>query len=289
MGMRQLTISKQITNRESESLDKYLTEIGKVGLISAEEEVNLARRIREGDVAALDKLTKANLRFVVSVAKQYQNRGVSLNDLINEGNVGLIKAGLRFDETRGFKFISYAVWWIRQSIIQAIAEHARVIRLPLNRVGSIGKILKAQAKLEQDLERDPTSEELAECIGTTAEFITENIHVSQRAISMDAPLHVDDQTSLLELIPDAEAASPDKLLMESALKKEIERVLATLSAREMQVIVLYFGLNDQDPLSLEEIGEKFSITRERVRQIKERATHQLRKSVISKRLRSFLG
>lgn len=287
--MKQLKISKQITNRESESLDKYLTEIGKVDLISMEEEVSLAKRIREGDSVALEKLTKANLRFVVSVAKQYQNRGLALSDLINEGNVGLIKAGLRFDETRGFKFISYAVWWIRQSIIQAIAEQSRVVRLPLNRVGSLNKIAKAHAELEQNLQRDPTHQELADSIGITAELIAENLSVSQRTVSADAPIHSDDNTSLLEMLPDTSASSPDTLLMDAALKQEIQRVLQTLSTREMEIMILYFGLNDQPPHTLEEIGIKFSLTRERVRQIKEKATRELRKSMRSKNLRSYLG
>lgn len=287
--MKQLKISKQITNRESESLDKYFTEIGKVDLLSTEEEVDLARRIREGDSGALDKLTKANLRFVVSVAKQYQNRGLPLSDLINEGNVGLIKAGLRFDETRGFKFISYAVWWIRQSIIQAIAEQSRMVRLPLNRVGSLGKMARAYSELEQNLQRDPTPDELAECMGTTAEFITENLSVSQRTISADAPLRADEQTSLMDTIPDSDADAPDAFLMTAALKQEIQRVLSTLSSREMEVIVLYFGLNDQRALTLEEIGMRFSITRERVRQIKEHATRELRRSIKTHGLKTFLG
>ena len=287
--MKQLTISKQITNRESQSLDKYLTEIGKVSLLSTEEEVNLAKRIREGDAAALDKLTKGNLRFVVSVAKQYQNRGLPLNDLINEGNVGLVKAGRRFDETRGFKFISYAVWWIRQSIIQALAEQSRVIRLPMNRVGSLSKMSRASAALEQNLEREPTPEELAECLGTTPENISDNLKVSQRTISADAPARIDEQTSLMDTYADVNSTSPDELLMESALKQDIQSVLMTLSAREMEIIVLSFGLNDREPHTLEEIGAIFSITRERVRQIKERATRELRKAGRSNRLKGYLG
>jgi RNA polymerase primary sigma factor len=287
--MKQLKISKQITNRESESLDKYLQEIGKVNLITSEEEVDLAKRIREGDASALDKLTKANLRFVVSVAKQYQNRGLPLNDLINEGNMGLIKAGLRFDEKRGFKFISYAVWWIRQSIILALAEQSRVVRLPLNRVGAISKMSRAFAELEQNLQRDPTEQELADNLDTTVENITDSLSFSQKAISADAPVHFDDHTTLMETLPDANSGSPDSSLMEAALKTEIQRVLATLSHREMEIIVLYYGLNDQDPLTLEEIGVKFSITRERVRQIKEHATRELKKSVRSKGLKSYLG
>jgi RNA polymerase primary sigma factor len=287
--MKQLKISKQITNRESESLDKYLVEIGKVDLISSEEEVNLARRIRDGDAMALERLTKANLRFVVSVAKQYQNRGLPLNDLINEGNLGLMKAGLRFDETRGFKFISYAVWWIRQAIIQALAEQSRVIRLPLNRVGSLSKIARAFAELEQTLERDPTPDELAESLNATPEFIADNLSVSQKAVSADAPVRYDENTSLMETLADVNSAAPDELLMSSALKQDIQRVLQTLHTREMEIITLYYGLNDQEPLTLEEIGEKFSITRERVRQIKEKATRELRRSFRSNGLRSYLG
>jgi RNA polymerase primary sigma factor len=287
--MKQLKIHKQITNRESDSLDKYLLEIGKVSLITMEEEINLAKRIREGDTAALEKLTKANLRFVVSVAKQYQNRGLPLSDLINEGNVGLIKAGIRFDETRGFKFISYAVWWIRQCIIQALAEQSRVVRLPLNRVGSISKISRAQSELEQKMEREPTPEELAANLGETSEYIRENMSVSQRTISADAPVHFDDHTTLMETLVDSNSAAPDSQLMDGALKVEIQRVLSTLAPREMEVMILYFGLNNQPSHTLEEIGEKFSITRERVRQIKEHATTELRKSFRSKRLKSYLG
>lgn len=287
--MKQLKISKQITNRESESLDKYLQEIGKVGLITTEEEVDLARRIREGDSLALTKLTKANLRFVVSVAKQYQNRGLALNDLINEGNLGLIKAGLRFDETRGFKFISYAVWWIRQSIIQALAEQSRVVRLPLNRVSTLSKIARTQAELEQSLQREPTTLELAEGLDTTIENISDTLAVAQKAVSGDAPVYFDDNTTLMETLADSNASSPDALLMAEALKQEIKRVLSKLPTREMDVIVLYYGLNNEQPLTLEEIGARFSITRERVRQIKEHATRQLRKSVRSQTLRSYLG
>lgn len=287
--MKQLKIIKQITNRENESLDRYLVEIGKVDLITAEEEVNLAIRIRGGDALALDKLTKANLRFVVSVAKQYQHRGLHLTDLINEGNVGLIKAGIRFDETRGFKFISYAVWWIRQSIIQAISEHSRVVRLPLSRVGSLNKMLRAYSELEQNLERDPTPDELAESLGTTYESIVETMSASQRTISADAPIHLDESISLMETLPDREALAPDMFLMDAALKLEIQRVLLTLPSREMKVLELYYGLNGQQPQTLEEIGARFSITRERVRQIKEHATGQLRKSLGSGNLRNYLG
>jgi len=287
--MKQLKITKQITNRESESLDKYLQEIGKVSLITTEEEVDLAKRIREGDPRALEKLTKANLRFVVSVAKQYQNRGLQLNDLINEGNVGLIKAGLRFDETRGFKFISYAVWWIRQAIIQALAEQSRVVRLPLNRVGSVARILKMHAQLEQSLQRDPTVTELAEKLETTEEDIHITMSASQKTISADAPMHFDDSTSMMETIQDVNSLSPDSSLMDAALKIEIQSVLSTLAVREMEIIVLYYGLNNQQALTLEEIGERFSITRERVRQIKERATHHMKKSLHGQRLKYFLG
>jgi RNA polymerase primary sigma factor len=287
--LKQLFISKQITNRESQSLDRYLLEIGKVGLITAEEECNLARRIRQGDAVALDKLTKANLRFVVSVAKQYQNRGLSLSDLINEGNVGLIKAGSRFDETRGFKFISYAVWWIRQCIIQAIAEQSRVVRLPLNRVGAITKIAKTFADLEQNLERDPTAEEIAASMETTSGFIVENLLVSQRNVSADAPIGFDDQGSLMDTLTDNNSERPDSSLTREALQVEIRRALATLKEREMEVLVFYYGLNDQDPLTLEEIGAKFSLTRERVRQIKEHATRRLQASCRSGELKEYLG
>ncbi|HEX8061365.1 MAG TPA: RNA polymerase sigma factor RpoD/SigA [Cyclobacteriaceae bacterium] len=287
--MRQLTIGKQITNRESQSLDKYLQEIGKVGLITSEEEVDLARRIKAGDRVALDKLTKANLRFVVSVAKQYQNRGLSLNDLINEGNVGLIKAGLRFDETRGFKFISYAVWWIRQCIIQAITEQSRVVRLPLNRVGDISKIAQTVASLEQDLQRDPTPEEIAMVMGTTGDVIRDNISFSQRSLSTDAPMGYEDNSTLMDTLPDNRSAPPDALLTQQALKTEIQRVLSTLAEREMQVIVLYYGLNNEHSHTLEEIGVKFSITRERVRQIKELATRRLQVVCRSGELKGYLG
>lgn len=287
--MKQLQISKQITNRESQSLDRYLHEIGKVGLITAEEEVNLAQRIRQGDEVALDKLTKANLRFVVSVAKQYQNRGLSLSDLINEGNVGLIKAGTRFDETRGFKFISYAVWWIRQSIIQAISEQTRMVRLPLNRVGSIIKISKTFADLEQNLQRDPTPDEIAECMNTTSDYIVDNLMVSQRNVSADAPMGFDDQSTLMDTLSDKDSAPPDSSLTQEALKSDIQRALATLNEREMEVLVLYYGLNNKEPHTLEEIGMKFSLTRERVRQIKEHATRRLKATYRTSVLRGYLG
>lgn len=287
--MRQLKIGHQITSRESESLDKYLQEIGKVDLISTEEEVALAKRIREGDDMALEKLTKANLRFVVSVAKQYQHRGLPLMDLINEGNLGLIKAGRRFDETRGFKFISYAVWWIRQSIMQALAEQSRVVRLPLNRVGNISKISKAFSELEQRFQRDPTVQELAELLDTTTDMVSESLRISQKTLSADAPIGMDDQTNMLDTVADRNAIPPDSRLLDEALKMEILRVLSTLSPREMEVVVLYYGLNNHKALTLEEIGEKFSITRERVRQIKEHATRILRKSSVSRGLKIYLG
>ncbi|MEI9917651.1 MAG: RNA polymerase sigma factor RpoD/SigA [Bacteroidota bacterium] len=287
--MRQLQISKQITNRESESLEKYLQEIGKVSMITAEEEVDLARRIKQGDAMALEKLTKANLRFVVSVAKQYQNRGLSLNDLINEGNVGLIKAGTRFDETRGFKFISYAVWWIRQCIIQALAEQARVVRLPLNRIGYMSKVSKAFANLEQDLQRDPTADELAASLDTTPDVIHENFALTQRSISTDAPVGFDDLTPLVDTMSDKNSEQPDSSLTNDALKVEIQRALSKLNHREMEIITLYYGLNNLHPHSLEEIGEKFAITRERVRQIKDVATRRLQANSRNTELKSYLG
>jgi len=287
--VRQLQISKKITNRESQSLDRYLLEIGKVDLITSEEEVDLARRIRQGDRMALEKLTKANLRFVVSVAKQYQNRGLSLSDLINEGNVGLIKAGARFDETRGFKFISYAVWWIRQCIIQAIAEQSRVVRLPVNRTGDINKISNVFANLEQSLQRDPTPEEIATQMKTTGDFVTDNLRVSQRNLSVDDPYGSDEQSTLMDTLSDKDAATPDSSLIQEALKMEIQRALTLLNHREMEVIVLYYGLNNEDPHTLEEIGAKFSITRERVRQIKDLATRRLQARCRSGALKGYLG
>jgi len=285
--MRQLKISKQITSRESESLDKYLTEIGKVDLITAEVEVELAKRIREGDQVALEKLTKANLRFVVSVAKQYQNNGLTLGDLINEGNLGLIKAAKRFDEKRGFKFISYAVWWIRQSIMQALAEQSRIVRLPLNRVGSLNKIYKTLAELEQKFQREPSAEEIAEVIGITVEDVQNNLKVGGRHVSMDAPFVNGEENSLIDVLPDANESKPDSELMSNSLTVEVQRALATLTARE--VLALYFGLNQNDSLTLEEIGDKFSLTRERVRQIKEKATRRLRHSSRSRTLKTYLG
>jgi RNA polymerase primary sigma factor len=287
--MRQLKISKQITNRESESLDKYLVEIGKVDLITAEVEVELAKRIREGDQVALEKLTKANLRFVVSVAKQYQNNGLTLGDLINEGNLGLIKAAKRFDEKRGFKFISYAVWWIRQSIMQALAEQSRIVRLPLNRVGSLGKINKTFAELEQKFQREPSTEEIAEVIGVTVEDVRDNLKVAGRHVSMDAPFATGEENSLIDVLSDANESKPDSELMSNSLTVEVQRALSTLTAREADVLGLYFGLNNNSAMTLEEIGERYGLTRERVRQIKEKATRRLRHSSRNKTLKTYLG
>jgi RNA polymerase primary sigma factor len=287
--MRQLKISKQITNRESQSLDKYLQEIGKVDLITAEDEVELAKRIREGDQIALEKLTKANLRFVVSVAKQYQNNGLTLGDLINEGNLGLIKAAKRFDEQRGFKFISYAVWWIRQSIMQALAEQSRIVRLPLNRVGSLNKISKTFSDLEQKFQREPSVDEIAEVIGIPTEDVVANMRVSGRHVSMDAPFAQGEDGSLLDVLTDENESNPETQLMTDSLTKEVNRALATLTTRESDIIGLYFGLNNNQAMTLEEIGEKFNLTRERVRQIKEKATRRLRHTSRSKTLKSYLG
>lgn len=287
--MRQLKISKQITNRESQSLDKYLQEIGKVDLLTADEEVVLAKRIREGDQLALEKLTKANLRFVVSVAKQYQNQGLSLRDLINEGNLGLIKAAQRFDETRGFKFISYAVWWIRQSILQALAEQSRIVRLPLNRVGSLNKISKTFSELEQKFEREPSPEELAEVLEVTASEVVDTMKISGRHVSMDAPFVQDEENSLLDVLENDGDEKPDDGLMNDSLRKEVQRALSTLTQREADVITLYFGLNGEHAMTLEEIGEKFNLTRERVRQIKEKAIRRLRHTSRSKTLKPYLG
>ncbi len=287
--MRQLKISKQITNRESQSLDKYLQEIGKVDLITADEEVQLAKRIQAGDQRALEKLTKANLRFVVSVAKQYQNQGLTLGDLINEGNLGLIKAGQRFDETRGFKFISYAVWWIRQSILQALAEQSRIVRLPLNRVGSLNKISKAFSQLEQQYEREPTAEELAEVLDMTINDVEDTMKVSGRHVSMDAPFADGEENSLLDVLTDEDQIRPDNSLMSESLRREVERALTTLTKREADVLRYYFGLGGIPPLTLEEIGDKFSLTRERVRQIKEKSIRRLRNTSRSKALKVYLG
>ncbi len=287
--MRQLKISKQITNRESQSLDKYLQEIGKVDLLTADEEVVLAKRIREGDQLALEKLTKANLRFVVSVAKQYQNQGLSLGDLINEGNLGLIKAAQRFDETRGFKFISYAVWWIRQSILQALAEQSRIVRLPLNRVGSLNKISKTFSELEQKFEREPSPEELAEVLEVSASEVVDTMKISGRHVSMDAPFVQGEENSLLDVLENDGDQKPDDGLMTDSLRKEVQRALSTLTSREADVITLYFGLNGEHAMTLEEIGEKFNLTRERVRQIKEKAIRRLRHTSRSKTLKPYLG
>jgi RNA polymerase primary sigma factor len=287
--MRQLKITQSITNRESRSLDKYLHEIGKVDLITAEEEVILAQKIREGDQAALERLTKTNLRFVVSVAKQYQNQGLTLGDLINEGNLGLIKAAKRFDETKGFKFISYAVWWIRQSILQAIAEQSRIVRLPLNQVGSLSKISKAFSKLEQEFEREPSPEELAILLETTVDKISDTMSNSGRHVSMDAPFVQGEENTLLDVLENQDTPQTDSMLINESLSEEIKRSLATLTEREREIIVLFFGLGTNHALSLEEIGEKFNLTRERVRQIKDKALQRLRHTSRSKILKSYLG
>ena len=286
--MRQLKITKSITNRESASLDKYLQEIGKEDLITVEEEVELAQRIRKGDQRALEKLTRANLRFVVSVAKQYQNEGLSLPDLINEGNLGLIKAAEKFDETRGFKFISYAVWWIRQSILQALAEQSRIVRLPLNQVGSLNKINKAFSRFEQEHERRPSPEELAETLDLPAEKVADTLRVSGRHISVDAPFVEGEDNSLLDVLVNDDSPVADKTLINESLSTEVERALATLTERERDIIRLFFGINCQE-MTLEEIGEKFGLTRERVRQIKEKAIRRLRHSSRSKLLKTYLG
>jgi RNA polymerase primary sigma factor len=286
--MRQLKITQSITNRESQSLDKYLHVIGKVDLITAEEEVELAQRIREGDQVALEKLTKTNLRFVVSVAKQYQNQGLTLGDLINEGNLGLIKAAKRFDETKGFKFISYAVWWIRQSILQAIAEQSRIVRLPLNQVGSLSKISKAFSKLEQEYEREPSPEELADILETTVDKVSDTLSNSGRHVSMDAPFVQGEENTLLDVLENHDPDT-DSSLIDESLSEEIKRSLATLTEREREIIVLFFGLGSNHQLSLEEIGEKFNLTRERVRQIKDKALQRLRHTSRSKILKSYLG
>ena len=284
-----MKISKQFTNRESQSLDKYLQEIGKVDLLTPDEEIQLAIRIKKGDHTALEKLTKANLRFVVSVAKQYQNQGLSLGDLINEGNLGLIKAAKRFDETRGFKFISYAVWWIRQSILQALAEQSRIVRLPLNRVGALNKIGKAYSNLEQEYEREPNANELATELKMDENEITDTLKISGRHVSMDAPFAQGEENSLLDIIENDELPSPDNTLISESLKSEIERALSTLSEREAEVIKLYYGLNKEHSLTLEEIGDRFNLTRERVRQIKEKAIRRLRHASRSKNLKTYLG
>jgi len=287
--MRQLKITKQVTNRETASLDKYLQEIGRVDLITADEEVALAQRIKQGDREALEKLTKANLRFVVSVSKQYQNQGLTLPDLINEGNLGLIKAAQRFDETRGFKFISYAVWWIRQSILQALAEQSRIVRLPLNKIGSINKINKAYAKLEQIYEREPNAEEIADLLEITENEVKDSMRNSGRHISMDAPLVQDEDNNLYDVLRGDEVTTPESELIYDSLRKEIDRAISTLTIREADVIRYYFGLNGSHPMTLEEIGEKFDLTRERVRQIKEKAIRRLKQTSRSKILKTYLG
>jgi RNA polymerase primary sigma factor len=289
--MRQLKITKSITNRESQSLEKYLQEIGKVDLLTPEEEVDLAKRIKQGDQIALEKLTKANLRFVVSVAKQYQNQGLSLSDLINEGNLGLIKAAQRFDETRGFKFISYAVWWIRQSILQALAEQSRIVRLPLNKVGSLNKINKAFSKLEQEYEREPSSDELADILEIPSSEVETTLGVAARHVSMDAPFVEGEDNSLLDVLENTNTPKTDSQLeyLES-LRNEIERSLCSLTDRQKEVIKLYFGIGFEHPMSLEDIGEKIGLTRERVRQIKDKAINKLRTSSSkSKLLKAYLG
>ena len=289
--MRQLKIAKQVTNRETASLDKYLQEIGRVDLITADEEVELARKIKAGDRIALERLTKANLRFVVSVAKQYQNQGLALPDLINEGNLGLIKAAERFDETRGFKFISYAVWWIRQSILQALAEQARIVRLPLNKIGNINKINRAYSELEQKLERPPSADELAEFLNVTPEEVKQTLSQNGRHISMDAPLVEGDESSssMYDVLMNDTLPGPEKELVVESLRKDIERSLSTLTAREGDVVRLYYGLNGKHPMTLEEIGERFDLTRERVRQIKEKAIRRLKHTSRSRMLKSYLG
>ncbi|MDX2172987.1 MAG: RNA polymerase sigma factor RpoD/SigA [Bacteroidota bacterium] len=288
--MRQLKITKQITNRETASLDMYLADIGRVELITAEEEVILAQKIRNHDQRALDKLVKANLRFVVSVSKQYQNQGLSLPDLINEGNLGLIKAAQRFDETRGFKFISYAVWWIRQSILQALAEQSRIVRLPLNKIGAINKINKSFGKLEQDLEREPSYEELADVLDMVPEDIRDTMRNNSRHLSMDAPLSLNEEGGCMyDLMTNDDAVSPEKALMGESLQMEILRSLATLTERESDVVKLFFGIGGSHAHSLEEIGEKFDLTRERVRQIKEKAVRSLKRGSRSRLLKAYLG
>jgi RNA polymerase primary sigma factor len=288
--MRQLKITKSITNRESQSLEKYLQEIGKVDLLTPEKEVDLAKKIKQGDQIALETLTKANLRFVVSVAKQYQNQGLSLSDLINEGNLGLIKAAQRFDETRGFKFISYAVWWIRQSILQALAEQSRIVRLPLNKVGSLNKINRAFSQLEQEFEREPSSEELATILEISADEVETTLGVAARHVSMDAPFVDGEDNSLLDVLENPNTPGTDSgLEYLDSLRREIDRSLGTLTDRQADVIKLYFGIGVEHPLSLEDIGDRFGLTRERVRQIKDKAINKLRSASRSKLLKHYLG
>jgi RNA polymerase primary sigma factor len=288
--MRQLKITNKITNRESLALDKYLNDIGKIAMLTPEQEADLARRIRDGDQNALGKLTESNLRFVVSVAKQYQNQGLSLSDLINEGNVGLMKAAKRFDETKGFKFISYAVWWIRQSILQAIVEHSRIVRLPLNKVGSYNKVNEAFISFVQQFEREPTNDELGEILEMTPKEVSNMLKGNGRHISVDAPIGGEDgDSTMLDIISSADNVSPDNELMEQSLRDEVQQGLSILSPREVEVLSAYYGLNGYKPLTLEEIGEMYNLTRERVRQIKERAIRRLRKSYNRNALKSYLG
>jgi RNA polymerase primary sigma factor len=287
--MRQLKITKQITNRETQSLDKYLQEIGRVNLITAEEEVTLTKRIREGDQQALEKMVKANLRFVVSVAKQYQNLGLSLGDLINEGNIGLVKAAMRFDETRGFKSISYAVWWIRQAIMQAVAEQSRVVRIPLNQVGSLNKLNKTFSLLEQKFQRDPSDEEIAEVLAIAPEEVRNTAQMGSRQLSINAPFVNGEENALLDVLEDESEGTPDSSLISNSLRYDVQRSLATLTQRESDVISLYYGLNDRTAMTLEEIGERFNLTRERVRQIKEKGIRRLRQTSKSKVLKDYLG
>jgi RNA polymerase primary sigma factor len=287
--MRQLKITKQVTNRDTPSLDKYLQEIGKVDLISPEDEVILTRRIRSGDADALKKLVNANLRFVVSVAKQYQNQGMSLPDLINEGNLGLMKAAQRFDETRGFKFISYAVWWIRQAILQALAEQARIVRLPVNKIGSINRINRAFARLEQEYEREPSSQEIADMLEMIPEDVKESLKTNGRTVSMDAPISSEEDNTMYDVLQSNDTPSPDKNLINESLAFEIERALSTLSSRESKVLKLYFGLGMKHPFTLEEIGEELNLTRERVRQIKEKAIKRIQFTTRCRILKTYLG
>jgi RNA polymerase primary sigma factor len=287
--MRQLKITKQVTNRDTPSLDKYLQEIGRVELITPEDEVVLARKIKAGDNEALKKLVKANLRFVVSVAKQYQNQGITLPDLINEGNLGLMKAAQRFDETRGFKFISYAVWWIRQAILQALAEQSRIVRLPVNKIGSINRINRAFARLEQNFEREPTSQEIADLLEMIPEDVKEALKTNGRTVSMDAPISSEEENTMYDMIPNTDAPSPDRNLINESLAYEIERALCTLSPREAKVLKLYFGLGMKHPYTLEEIGEELSLTRERVRQIKEKAIKRIQFTTRCRILKTYLG
>ncbi len=287
--MRQLKITKQVTNRDTPSLDKYLQEIGRVDLITPEEEVILARKIKSGDAESLGKLVKANLRFVVSVAKQYQNQGMGLTDLINEGNLGLMKAAQRFDETRGFKFISYAVWWIRQAILQSLAEQARIVRLPVNKIGSINRINRAFARLEQEYEREPSSQEVADMLDMIPDDVKESLKTNGRTLSMDAPINSEEENTMYDVLQNPDTPSPDKNLINESLSWEIERALSSLSPREAKVLKLYFGLGMKHPFTLEEIGEELSLTRERVRQIKEKAIKRIQFTTRCKILKSYLG